>query len=28
MSEISEEPQPTDPTPSPEVEGAFEEIDE
>jgi phosphoribosylaminoimidazole carboxylase PurE protein len=27
MSEISEEPQPTDPTPSPEVEEAFEEID-
>jgi phosphoribosylaminoimidazole carboxylase PurE protein len=27
MSEISEEPQPTEPTPSPEVEEAFEEID-
>lgn len=27
MSEISEEPQPTKPTPSPEVEEAFEEID-
>jgi len=26
MSEISEEPQPTEPTPSPEVEAAFEEI--
>ncbi|HEV7399917.1 MAG TPA: 5-(carboxyamino)imidazole ribonucleotide mutase [Solirubrobacterales bacterium] len=27
MSEISEEPQPTEPTPSPEVEEVFEEID-
>jgi 5-(carboxyamino)imidazole ribonucleotide mutase len=27
MSEISEEPQPTDPTPSPAVEEEFEEID-
>ncbi len=27
MNEISEEPQPSDPTPSPEVEEAFEEID-